>query len=82
MRTMQIPTIFLPDPIQLELEHVHVHENDRRVILTVTSTQATAQCPLCHAVAEQIHSHYERNVGDLPWGGMAVVLHLQVSRFF
>lgn len=79
---MKIPTIFLPDPTQIHLEDMHVQVNEPQVILTMTTSQSTAECPVCHEVAQRVHSHYRRTVGDLPWAGIAVKFHLQVRRFF
>lgn len=79
---MKLPTICLPDPSQLQLEDVHVQTDPPQVILTMTTVQPTATCPLCHEVAQRIHSHYGRTVGDLPWAGIPVELRLQVRRFF
>jgi len=55
--------------------------NDQ-MILTVTVTRSTARCPLCHRRSRRIHSHYHRQVTDLPLSGYPVTLRVHVRRFF
>jgi len=48
----------------------------------VTQLQsATATCPDCGTISCRIHSYYERLLGDLPWQGRPVLLHVQARRF-
>lgn len=51
------------------------------VSLRVSSTQPSAACPVCENESGRLHSHYERTVTDLPWGGRSVRLLLRVRRF-
>jgi transposase len=74
------PTALLPQPSGLRLEHVEIQE--RMLLLTLCTTRAAAACPTCAAPSYHIHSHYQRTVADLPWGGSAVRLFLQVRKFF
>src|SRR5690349_9944012 len=55
---------------------------DDTITVTLTSTQATAACPLCSCPATRIHSSYARVPTDLPWAGTTVRLVLTVRRFF
>jgi hypothetical protein len=32
----------------------------------VSSTQTTAQCPLCGSFTQRVHSRYEQTLADLP----------------
>ncbi len=79
---MKTPTIFLPDPSELQLEAVQIEENVPQVIITMMTAQPAAKCPVCHEIMQRVHSHYWRTIGDLPWAGIPVALHLQVRRFF
>ncbi len=51
------------------------------VSLSIASTRPSAACPACENVSGRLHSHYERTVSDLPWGGRSVRLSLKVRRF-
>lgn len=53
-----------------------------RVILKLSSTQMTSPCPKCSESSGSIHSEYSRVLADLPWCGIAVMLHLYVRKFF
>lgn len=46
------------------------------------TTAPEACCPLCHQRSAHVHSHYIRQVADLPWHGIAVRLPVRVRRFF
>ena len=46
------------------------------------ATCPTSACPRCHTASSAIHSHYQRTLRDLPWGGLPVVQILQVRKFF
>ena len=41
----------------------------------------TAACPGCGTPSSSVHSRYERRLGDLPWQGRPVTLHVQARRF-
>jgi transposase len=49
--------------------------------LEVTTTRRAARCPLCRRRSRRIHSHYWRNIADLPCGAERMVLHLHTRRF-
>jgi transposase len=49
--------------------------------LTLATSQLPVTCPLCMSVTTRLHSHYERTLTDLPWGGQTVRLHVRVRRF-
>ncbi|GAC1389769.1 MAG: hypothetical protein NVSMB38_05030 [Ktedonobacteraceae bacterium] len=54
------------------------------VVLTISavSTQASPCCPLCGKPSARIHSHYLRQVADLPCSGRQVRLLVQVRKYF
>jgi transposase len=41
-----------------------------------------AACPICHTLAQRVHSHYTRTLHDVPCGTKALRLVVQVRRFF
>ncbi len=49
---------------------------------SVTSTQITAQCPLCGSFTQRVHSRYERTLADLPCVHFSLTLLVTVSKFF
>jgi zinc-finger of transposase IS204/IS1001/IS1096/IS1165 len=71
--------LFLPGVSGLRVDRVW--REDQICHITVTTTRHAARCPLCQRRSKRVHSHYQRVIGDLPCGGRAVVLHLQVRRF-
>ena len=75
-----LEAIVLADPMVLQLDDVNV--DDEMVVLTVTSTQAEARCPVCGQPSARIHSSYVRHPSDLALAGHRVRLHLNVRRFF
>jgi transposase len=58
-----------PEAVTVEQETLH---------LRLTTTAPTSCCPLCAAPSSAVHSRYQRHLADLPWGPLAVRLHLTV----
>lgn len=77
---ISFPTGLLPHTPGLTLEQVELAAHG--LTLTLRTSHPTARCPLCGTPSARIHSHYTRTVADLPWGGSAVQLLLQVRKFF
>ena len=75
-----LPAVLLPPIPALHL--TAVTPADDIITVTLTSTQATAACPLCSSPATRVHSSYARVPTDLPWAGTTVRLVLTVRRFF
>jgi transposase len=50
-------------------------------VIAIQSIQTRACCPCCDQPSERIHSHYRRQVADLPWQGRHVVLRITLRRF-
>ena len=63
----------------LRLENIAI--DAAGVSLSVASTRPSAACPICACESGRLHSHYERTVSDLPWGGRSVRLSLKIRRF-
>jgi hypothetical protein len=70
----------LPDPSRLHLLGLSSDEQANTAQITPTAPEAC--CPLCHQRSTRVHSHYVRQIADLPWHGIALRLHLRVRRFF
>jgi transposase len=70
----------LPDPSRLHL--LGLSSDEQAITAQVTTTAPEACCPLCHQRSTRIHSHYVRQVADLPWHGIALRLQLHIRRFF
>ncbi len=75
-----LASLLLPDVPTLRLDTIAT--DDQTILLTMTSTQLTAACPVCANSSERIHSRYQRTVRDLPWAGHTVQVRLHVRRFF
>jgi transposase len=72
-------TGLFPVLAMLRLDQVVVCE--QQITLVACSVQATARCPLCHRLSQQVHSHYVRMVADVPCAGAAVCVELHGRRF-
>jgi transposase len=72
--------IILADPERLQLDEVAI--DDDMVVLTVTSVQAQALCPMCGQLSSRVHSSYGRTPTDLALVGHRLRLRLNVRRFF
>lgn len=64
------------------LEMTEIEMNDELLTVTVVSTQISACCPLCSEPALRIHSHYIRQIADLPCGGQRVRFQVLVRKYF
>lgn len=51
------------------------------LVAVARSSSRTSLCPVCGRASAQIHSRYERSLGDLPAHGRQVRIRLQVRRF-
>ena len=76
---MAEPTL-LPDSTRLHLRLLDASTST--IIAIVATTSSEAACPLCQRSSRRIHSHYVRQIADLPWMGCAVRLELHTRRFF
>ena len=70
----------VPDPDAVTLEEIVA--DDAGVTLVLRARRSTACCPLCRHAAPRVHSWYTRRLGDVPWQGLAVCLHLRTRRWF
>ena len=66
----------LPARTQLQLKNWSLDSANQRLILTVSSVQTIARCPVCEQSTHRVHSRYERTLQDLPCTNYAVTLFL------
>jgi transposase len=77
---LPITTLLFPSCPDLLLEEITC--KGQTLFLTVRSTRQTAVCPDCANVSVKVHSRYPRTLADVSLMDYAVVLHVQVRRFF
>jgi transposase len=58
-----------------------IEHADDTLVAIARSSSRTSVCPICGRESAQVHSHYERHLGDLPAHGRQVGIRLQVRRF-
>lgn len=73
-------TPLLADSQTLVLESLT--SSDTQLVLVVKTVQSAVPCPYCYQSSSRVHSHYQRQVADLPWQGVSVQLQLLTRRFF
>jgi transposase len=73
-----ITKLFRPDR-GIRLTDVIV--GDQSVQVQLTAMAPTASCPGCATPSSSVHSHYQRRLAGLPWGGLGVRLQLLVRKF-
>jgi transposase len=64
------------------LEVTDIEVIDEVLTITAISTQLYPCCPLCGTPARRVHSHYTRQITDLPCSGQQVRLLVQVRKCF
>jgi transposase len=64
------------------LEVTAIEVIDEVLTITAVSTQLYPCCPLCDTPARRVHSHYTRQITDLPCSGQQVRLLVQVRKCF
>lgn len=70
---------YFPEELGLQINDVVI--TAQTVVIAIQSIQTRACCPGCGQSSERIHSHYRRQVSDLPWQGRHVVLRITLRRF-
>ncbi len=79
---MELLCHLLPNATFLQLENWLVDKIKTQITLIVSSVQAVVKCPVCNQPTHRIHSHYGRNLADLPWADYSITLQLSVRKFF
>lgn len=59
-----------------------IANTDNSIVLHLTAVASSAHCPLCGRVSQQLHSHYQRTLADLPWNRISVRIHLRARKFY
>ncbi len=77
---LPITTLLFPTCPDLLLEEVTCE--GQTLFLTARSSKKVVACSLCEQVAVKVHSRYTRTLADLSLMEYAVVLRVQVRRFF
>ncbi|HEU5383197.1 MAG TPA: ISL3 family transposase [Ktedonobacteraceae bacterium] len=77
---LPITTILFPSCPDLHLEEIT--RKNLTLFVTVRSSQPSMRCPDCAHESLKIHSRYSRTLADLSLMEYAVVLRIQVRRFF
>lgn len=65
-----------------QLVILHISNTENQFELTIKSTHTTAICPYCHQISTRIHSHYKRQIQDLPFGEQSIHLNFIVCKWF
>jgi transposase len=58
-----------------------VRRTDETIVVTARAGARIAACPLCGAWSRRVHSHYTRQVSDLPCSGQGIRLRVVARRF-
>jgi transposase len=77
---LPITTILFPSCPDLQLEEIT--REGQTLLLTVRSSRHTAACPDCAQESVKVHSRYPRTLADVSLMDYAVMLRVQVRRFF
>lgn len=77
---MEQPAL-VPDRSEVTVEYVKPLAVGR-FLLVLRASSEQSLCPHCHQLSFHVHSHYVRQLGDLPWQGLPVSIQLHVRRFF
>ena len=75
-----LESTILPDPKHLSLRLLVQEQNSIRAVVATRATQAA--CPVCGHESARVHSHYMRQIADLPWHGVPLRIELHLRRFF
>lgn len=79
---MELLQHLLPSQSDLSLKSWELDTANERFVVTVSSTQRIALCPVCAHPSGRIHSHYERTLKDLSLVQFSLTLLLEVCKFF
>jgi transposase len=72
-------TALLPSSCAVSLTEVTVAQE--YVLIQLTAMAPTPCCPRCATLSSSVHSRYQRQLPDLPWGSLAVRIQLTVRKF-
>ena len=52
-------------PLCSGFQSIQIQKQDQQLVLTVTSTNSVAFCPVCQSSSQRVHCNYTRTVTDL-----------------
>ncbi len=76
-----LTTLLLPDAEKLQLRE-EISLKMGKLIMKVIATQESYGCPDCAIKSNRVHSHYQRQLSDLPCVRIPVRIIWKVRRFF
>ena len=77
MHRSLLPSAIIPPGLVVE----QIHAEPQQVTIAVHSAHRSVACPSCGTISSRVHSHYLRQVADLPLAGQRVQLLIQARRF-
>lgn len=75
---MQVSTLSA-DPEAIRI--VSFVSNADSIIIVAQTSKLFGECPQCKVQSFSLHSHYVRQLTDLPWHGVFIRIHLQTRKF-
>jgi len=75
---MQVSTLSA-DPEAIRV--VSFVSNPDSITIMAQSSKPFGICPICQSSSRSLHSHYVRQIADLPWHGVAIRIHLNTRKF-
>ena len=75
---MQVSTLSA-DPEAIRI--LSFASNSDSITILAQTTQTFGVCPVCHNHSGSLHSHYVRQLTDLPWHGVAIRIDLNTRKF-
>ena len=75
---MQVSTLSA-DPEAVRI--VSFVSNADSIIIVAQTSKLFGECPQCKVQSFSLHSHYVRQLTDLPWHGVSIRIHLQTRKF-
>src|SRR5215204_4246742 len=55
--------------------------NQDSITIIAQSSKLFGICPICQSISSSLHSHYVRQIADLPWHGVPIRIQLQTRKF-
>lgn len=75
---MQVSTLSAdPEAIRI-LSFVSLQDS---ILIIAQSSRLFGICPVCQSISESLHSNYVRQIADLPWHGVSIMIQLNTRKF-
>ena len=59
-----------------------IYQQEKVLVIIVSSTAYRSACPRCGVISRRVHSHYHRHPRDVPLSGSTAQMDVSVRRFF